>query len=143
LLLHKSFKGILGTLLTVQLIILYGCAVSGVVTDKGLFDTSIENVHLTNEPYFRLYLGGSYQKIPIKQIQVLNISPDTSLIIDRQLYYKAEIILTNGSKVLSSKDKTKKMPVFVCVENSLQGKNDQGLYELHLSELVNLKINKK
>lgn len=123
-------------------LLVYGCAPSGLVIDRELFDTPVEHLYLGDSPYLKVWHGGIVQQISLKNIQMVKLDPSSSMVNDRELYYSGEVIFRNGSKIQSIKDKAALNPVFISVHNTLLGRGKIQKFRITLDNVSQIQIKK-
>lgn len=126
----------------VVLIVYNSFSINAIVTDREQFETPVQKIRLLDHPYFKIYHGGVLQQIPLKQIQLIKIDPSSSLIFENELYYSAELIFKSGAKIQSMKDKTKRNPVFISIQNTLVGKSKFQIFSINLANVIQIQIKK-
>ena len=118
------------------------CALSGSVVDQGRFETKLTDMRLKSYPTLRLYFGGSKREIPLKQINTIVIDPATTITIDNELYFGADITLKDGTRIKSlDKDGTKQTEAYLSVQNILVGKNENDLFMINLENVSRITVN--
>jgi hypothetical protein len=128
--------------ITPVLSLMYGCAPSGMVIDREQFETPVKKMHLGDYPYLKIYHGGISQHIPLRHIQMVKINSSSSIFIENELYYSAELIFKSGAKIQSSKDRTKQNPIYVSIENTLVGTSKEQSFYITLDNVRQIQIKK-
>lgn len=119
-----------------------GCAPSGLVIDRGEFQTPVKRLYLKEQPFLKVWHGGLVQHIPLSKVQMVNINAASSMVIDNELYFSGEVIFKNGAKVQSAVDNTKLNPVFISIHNTLAGKSKEQSFTISLENVTQIQIKK-
>lgn len=118
-------------------VLLFGCALSGKVVDSSRFETSLHDMRLEEFPALKVYHGGVVEEIPLRGINSLKIDPSTATNVEDELFYSAEVLLSNGSRITSQKNNDK---VFVSVQNTLCGKSKDEKFRIGLENISQISI---
>jgi len=118
-----------------------GCSVNGKVTDFSQIETSLNNMHLEENPCLKVYHGGAVREIPLKSISSVSIDPSNSKTIEDELFYSGEVVLVNGGRITPQNDN--KTTVFISVQNILTGKNNGQSFKIGLENVSRITIDKK
>ena len=117
-----------------------GCSVSGMVTDRSKFGTSLNKMKLEEYPALKVYHGGAVREIPLKDISSISLDPSKTIINDNELFYRAEISLKGSNEVRSSgKDESQ---IFVSIQNVLCGKKGKDKFSISLDNVSLIEIKK-
>lgn len=112
---------------------LSGCAVSGKVTDFNNKTTYVNSLYLDMPGTLRVHDGNAIRELSLEKIKSLKISADVSKMFDRELYYLAEIVCTDGAVIGSFEEKHAK--VYVAVNRSLYGNAQGSEYRIMLNDV--------
>lgn len=126
--------------ITSLIALLNGCAPSGIIMDRGQFETPVKKMYLKEYPYLKICHGGILQQIPLKQIQLLKIDPASSIFYENELYYSADLVFKNDGKNNTSEEKS--MSAYVSIGNTIIGKGEEQTFSITLDNVKQLKINK-
>lgn len=114
-----------------------GCALSGSVVDLGSFETKLNAMKLVDYPFLKVYYGGSKREIALKEIASILINPAACATFDGELYYSADIILKDGTRIRSlEKDQSATTRAYVSVQNKISGKKGQDYYRIQLDNIA-------
>lgn len=117
------------------------CALSGIVVDRGRFETKLSDIRLQNHPALKVYHGGSKRDIPLKQVNTIIIDPSTTITVDNELYFSADITLKNNTRLKSlDKDQTVSTKAFLAVQNELVGRNEDERFVISLEDVSRLTV---
>lgn len=117
-----------------------GCAHTSSVIDRSETRTIFKKIRLEQYPYFKVLLGGSVRRIPVKDIRMVKIDPSESTVFEREIYYSGEMVLRDGS-VLSQEGATASQgKCFICVNNTLVGKRKGETYSIPLENVMQIKF---
>ena len=129
-------------LATSVLVLQSGCAPSGMVIDKGQFQTPVKRLYLKEDPFLKVWHGGLVQHIPLSKVQMVKINAARSIVVEDELYFSGEVIFKNGAKVQSSDDKSQLNPVFISIHNTLAGKSKEQSFTISLENVTQIQIKK-
>ena len=121
----------------------FQCALSGVIVDRGRFETKLSDIRLQNHPMLKVYHGGSKRDIPLKLVNTIIIDPLNTITVDNELYFSADITLKDNTRLKSlDKDQTISTKVFLSVQNELVGKNedDRDRFVISLQDVSRLTV---
>jgi hypothetical protein len=117
------------------------CTLSGIVVDRGRFETRLSDMRLQSPPMIRIYHGGSRRDIPLKLVSTVIIDPSTTITVGNELYFSADITLKNGTRLKSlDKDQTSSTKVFISVQNTLVGKSENERFVIGLEDVSRLTV---
>ncbi len=117
------------------------CALSGSIVDHGRFETKLSDMRLKNYPALKVFYGGGRRNIPLKLVNTVIIDPSSTISIDNELYFSADITLKDGTRIKSlDKDQTKLTKAFVSVQNVLVGKNEDDLFIIGLEDVARIVV---
>ena len=117
------------------------CALSGSIVDQGRFETKLYDMKLKFYPALKVYYGGSRRDIPLKLVNTIIIDPSTTISIDNELYFGADITLKDGTRIKSlNPDQTSDTKVFLSVQNTLIGKNEHDTFTIGLENVSRITI---
>ena len=129
------------TLLCLVYVCTLRCALSGVVVDRGRFETRLSDMRLENPRSLKIYHGGSISELPLGGINTIIIDPSATVTVDHELYFSADITLRNGTRIRSlDKDQTASTKVFVSVQNRLVGESDDERFTIGLEDVSRLTV---
>ena len=118
-----------------------GCSLPGVVVNHERFETALTFMKLDEYPAFKVYYGGSIREVKLKDVKVLTVDPSNMLSYDNELYYSAELVMKNGSTIVSSeRDNTRRTRVYVSIQNTLSGKNNGVLFKTSIGNVSRIEI---
>lgn len=117
------------------------CALSGSIVDRGRFETKFSDIRLQNHPALKVYNGGSKRYIPLKVVNTVIIDPSKALTVDNELYFSADIILRNNTRLKSfDKDQTVSTEVFLSVQDALVGRSLGERFVIGLEDVSRLTV---
>ena len=117
------------------------CALSGIIVDRGRFETKLSDIRLQNHPMLKIYHGGSKRDIPLKRVNTIIIDPSTTITVDNELYFSADITLRNNNRLKSlDKDQTISTKVFLSVQDALVGRNGDDRFVISLEDVSRLTV---
>ncbi len=122
-------------------LILGQCAVSGLVVDRGNFETRLTDMRLGRGKMFKVYHGGSKREIPLKEVNTILIDPTATLTVDNELYFSADITLKNNNRLKSlDKDQTVSTKAFISVQDAIIVRNKNENFSIGLDEVLRITV---
>lgn len=114
---------------------------TAVVTDRSGQHREIANVTTNRGKKLEILDGQAFRAIPLSSIQTLLIAPTPTHSRSGELYYSAELWLTDSSKILSYQlsDGTY-TEAFVNITPTLLGRTSGGSYEMPLKDIRQIRI---
>ncbi|MFH1760505.1 MAG: hypothetical protein ABIA63_05325 [bacterium] len=119
-------------------LLLLGCMkihIKAVVQDINGLETEIDKARLAKGNAFYVIDGMARRTIPIKEVDIIKFSSDVLKTINGEIYYQAQVELKDGTKIIPYQlpDGTRS-PVFVNIENEIQGDYHSGKFSLDLKD---------
>lgn len=126
------------TLVSVASLILFGCAVSGKVTDFNNKTTYVNSLYLDDPGTLRVHDGNAIREVRLDKMKSLSISADVSKMFDREMYYLAEIVFDDGTIIGSFDEKRTK--AYVAVNRTLHGEAHGSEYRIMLNDVLKIEF---
>ncbi len=118
--------------------VISGCAAGGKVTDFDKNTTSVSKLQLADSGTLSIYDGNAVHEVALKEIKCLRIENDITTTYNRELYYRVEVVLRNGTTIGSLKNRDTR--VYVAVNHYLEGESEGGPYRILLADVSRLEI---
>ena len=134
----KNTMHIIPVILSVVSVIICGCAVSGKVTDFNKKTTFVSSIYLDDPGTLKVHDGNSMRELLLTKIKVVRISADDSKMLNRELYYLAEIVFMDGTTIGSFDEK--RVKAYVAVNHRLFGYAQGSDYSIMLNDISKIEF---
>ena len=115
-----------------------GCAVSGKITDFNKKSTFVSSIYLEEPGTLKIHDGQALRQVRLTKVKLLRISADVTKIINRELYYLAEIQFKDGEIAGSMDDK--RVKAYVSVNYRLFGLAQGNDYSIMLNDVTKIEF---
>ena len=117
------------------------CTVGGKVTDIRDKSTVVRWLRVEGTRTLKVLDGDAPRRVPLARIRTMRIYGDMSRTYDRDLYYLAEIVFSDGTKIGSTgHSNDRRATAYVAVGDVLQGRTKAGDFEISLHDVSRLEI---
>jgi hypothetical protein len=117
-----------------------GCAHTSSVIDRSETRTIFKKISLEQCSYFKVLLGGAVRHIPLKDVRMVKIDPSESTVVEREIYFTGELVLKDGSVLSMEGSEPSQGKCFICVNNTLIGKQRGATFKIPLEKVVQIKF---
>jgi len=117
-----------------------GCFINGTVTDLSHNKTELKGVKLLpKRRNITILHGDATRLVRLKDVDKITVYPSATKTVGGQLYYQAEVILDDGTKIGFS-GRSEPGDAYICVDGSLQGRAEGGKYSITLDNVSEIEI---
>ncbi|MBD3393793.1 MAG: hypothetical protein GF418_16810 [Chitinivibrionales bacterium] len=135
-------KGVLLQAMVALCALCAGCGVTALVTDLSRNTTEVSKVKLSpSRGKLTILHGGATRTVRLKDVEKIVVYPHGTRNAGGKLYYQAEVILDDGTRIgFSDPSAGKPADAFVCIDGSLRGRAEGGTYQITFDKVSQIEI---